>query len=133
MKDSAPAMSTATATQIKRRQSRERFANVRERSRTAGAPRDDETPFARDSAATSRQLDASAAWHGTPELAGPQAPKSVRELVADSKTLPSFCGDKEKTTHDPGSRAVPAGDVDRLKTELANIDHHATLMRAPLP
>jgi hypothetical protein len=66
-------------------------------------------------------------------LAGPRSPKSVRDLVADTKTLPTFCGDKEKASHDPGSEAVPAGDLGRLETELAKIDHHATLMRSPLP
>jgi hypothetical protein len=69
------------------------------------------------------------------ELAAFEGPrsKSVRELVGASKSLPSFCGDKERASHDPAPEAVPAGDLGRLSAELAHIDHRATLTRAPLP
>jgi len=52
-------------------------------------------------------------------------PRCVRELIADGKSLPSFCGDKEKTKADPGYEQVPAGDLAWLGKELANMDRRA--------
>jgi hypothetical protein len=49
----------------------------------------------------------------------------VAELIADAKSLPSFCGDKERTKADPGYEQVPRGDIGRLEKELANMDRRA--------
>jgi hypothetical protein len=49
----------------------------------------------------------------------------VAELIADAKSLPSFCGDKEKTKADAGYEQVPRGDIARLEKELANMDRRA--------
>jgi hypothetical protein len=50
-----------------------------------------------------------------------KAHPAVRELIADSKSLPSFCGDKEKTRVDAGYEQVPKGDLARLEKELAKL------------
>ena len=65
------------------------------------------------------------------EVSGDQRSKEVKALIADGKSLPSFCGDKEKARDDPGYEAVPPGDIARLKVELANIDRRATALPAP--
>ncbi len=65
------------------------------------------------------------------EITGDQRSKAVKALIADGKSLPSFCGDKEKARDDPGYEAVPLGDIARLEVELANIDRRATALRAP--
>jgi hypothetical protein len=64
------------------------------------------------------------------EIAGNQPAKEVKALIADGKSLPSFCGDKEKAKADPGYETVPAEDIARLKVELANIDRRAALLSA---
>jgi hypothetical protein len=47
------------------------------------------------------------------------------ELIADARSLPSFCGDKERTKAEPGYEQVPRGDIVRLEKELANMDRRA--------
>ena len=64
------------------------------------------------------------------ELAGVHPSKDVEVLIADGKSLPSFCGDKEKAKADPGYEVVPAGDVARLHLELVNIDRRASALPA---
>jgi hypothetical protein len=64
------------------------------------------------------------------EITGDQPSKEAKALIADGKSLPSFCGDKEKAKDDPGYQAVPSGDVARLKVELANIERRATALSA---
>jgi hypothetical protein len=49
----------------------------------------------------------------------------VVELIADAKSLPSFCGDKERTKADPGYEQVPRGNLARLEKELSNMDRRA--------
>jgi hypothetical protein len=49
----------------------------------------------------------------------------VAALVADAKSLPSFCRDKEKTKADAGYEQVPRGDIVGLERELANMDRRA--------
>ena len=49
----------------------------------------------------------------------------VVELIADAKSLPSFCGDKERTKADPGYEQVPRSNLGRLEKELANMDRRA--------
>jgi hypothetical protein len=49
----------------------------------------------------------------------------AKELIADGKSLPSFCSDKEKMKSDPGYEQVPKGNLARLETELANMDRRA--------
>jgi hypothetical protein len=57
--------------------------------------------------------------------AKPTADPLAAELIADAKSLPSFCGDKERTKADPGYEQVPRGDLARLEKELANMDRRA--------
>lgn len=57
--------------------------------------------------------------------AGAKADPLATELIADAKSLPSFCGDKERTKADPGYEQVPRGDIARLEKELANMDRRA--------
>lgn len=64
------------------------------------------------------------------EISGDQPSKEAKALIADGKSLPSFCGDKEKAKEDPGYEAVPSGDFARLKVELANIERRATALSA---
>jgi hypothetical protein len=64
------------------------------------------------------------------EIAGDQPAKEVKALIADGKSLPSFCGDKEKAKADPGYEAVPRGDIARLKVELGNVDRRAAVLSA---
>jgi len=64
------------------------------------------------------------------EISGDQPSKEAKALIADGKSLPSFCGDREKAKDDPGYEAVPSGDVARLKVELANIERRATGLSA---
>jgi hypothetical protein len=59
------------------------------------------------------------------------AAENVKALIADAKSLPSFCGDKEKTKEDPGYERVPRGDIARLKTELASMDSRAAALAKP--
>jgi hypothetical protein len=72
-----------------------------------------------------------ATLHGLAEFASPRGFRSVRELVAGSKALPSFCGDR--VDQQSGYEGVPPGDIGRLKAELADIERRTTLSRAPLP
>ncbi len=53
------------------------------------------------------------------------------ELIKDSRSLPSFCEDKEKVRADPGYEQVKAGDVADLKRELANMDRRAKGLLPP--
>jgi len=62
------------------------------------------------------------------EITGEHPTKDVKALIADGKSLPSFCGDKEKATADPGYEAVPQHDLERLKVELGNIDRRAAAL-----
>jgi hypothetical protein len=55
----------------------------------------------------------------------PKSDPLVKELIADGRSLPSFCGDKEKVAADPGYEQVPKGDLARLEKELANMDRRA--------
>ena len=64
------------------------------------------------------------------ELAGTHQSKEVKALIADAKSLPTFCADNEKSKADPGYEAVPAGDIARLKVEVANIDRRASALPA---
>ena len=64
------------------------------------------------------------------EIAGEQPAKAVKALIADGRSLPSFCGDKEKAKADPGYEAVPPGDIARLETELGNIERRASALPA---
>jgi chromosome segregation ATPase len=57
-----------------------------------------------------------------------KAHPAIKELIADSKSLPSFCGDKEKTKADAGYEQVPKGDLVRLERELGNMDRRAKLL-----
>jgi len=63
----------------------------------------------------------------------PSAKQLVEALVKDSRSLPSFCRDKEKVKQDPGYEQVPKGDVADLKRELKNMDDRATRLLASLP
>jgi hypothetical protein len=47
-------------------------------------------------------------------------------LIRDAKSLPSFCGDKEKIKQDPGYEQVPKGDVADLRRELKLMDERAS-------
>ena len=60
-----------------------------------------------------------------------QAKKLSAELIKDSRSLPSFCEDKEKVSADPGYEQVKHGDVADLKRELANMDRRAKALLAP--
>ncbi len=59
----------------------------------------------------------------------PKQKKLANQLIADAKSLPSFCGDKEKATNDPGYESVPEGDLSDLQRELTNIDARARQLR----
>lgn len=58
----------------------------------------------------------------------PKTHPAVTELIADSKSLPSFCSDTKKTKADGGHEHVPKGDLPRLEKELANMDGRAKLL-----
>lgn len=60
-----------------------------------------------------------------------QAQQLVTELLRDSRSLPSFCDDKEKVKKDPGYEQVKEGDVVDLKRELKNMDRRAKGLLAP--
>src|SRR5438876_10224138 len=47
--------------------------------------------------------------HELEEISGDHPSKEAKALIADGKSLPSFCGDKEKAKDDPGYEAVPSG------------------------
>ena len=55
-----------------------------------------------------------------PALAS-EATRLAEQLVVDGKSLPSFCGDVEKATQDPGHEAVPRGDIEALRKALMSI------------
>jgi hypothetical protein len=55
-----------------------------------------------------------------------EARRIADRLIQDAKSLPSFCGDDEKATQDPGYEAVARGDVAAVQKELANIAERAT-------
>ncbi len=60
-----------------------------------------------------------------------EARRLAEQLIADGKSLPSFCGDIEKAKQDPGPEAVPRGDIEALRKELACIaDRARQLARA---
>lgn len=56
--------------------------------------------------------------------------KLAGELIKDSRSLPSFCGDGEKVRTDPGYEQVKKGDVANLSRELANMDRRAAELAA---
>ncbi|MFL5307640.1 MAG: hypothetical protein ACJ8F1_20640 [Polyangia bacterium] len=62
--------------------------------------------------------------------ASARAKKLVSELIKDSRSLPSFCGDAEKVKNDPGYEQVKKGDVADLNRELTNMDRRATELAA---
>lgn len=60
--------------------------------------------------------------NGTQARLTPKQKVLVNQLIADAKSLPSFCGDKEKAARDPGYEAIPEGDINELQRELTIID-----------
>jgi hypothetical protein len=77
---------------------------------------------------TRHELEEVAARHKTGSA---QAQQLVTELLRDSRSLPSFCDDKEKVKKDPGFEQVKEGDVVDLKRELKNMDRWAKGLLAP--
>ena len=55
----------------------------------------------------------------------------IGELIGDSRSLTSFCDDKEKAKNDPGHEQVKKGDVADLKRKLANMDRRAKGLLSP--
>jgi hypothetical protein len=60
-----------------------------------------------------------------------QAKQLIGELIKDSRSLTSFCDDKEKVKNDPGYEQVKKGDIADLKRELANMDRRAKGLLSP--
>lgn len=56
--------------------------------------------------------------------------KLATELIKDSRSLPSFCGDSEKVKADPGYEQVKKGDFADLNRELTNMDRRAAELAA---
>jgi len=59
------------------------------------------------------------------------AKQLIGELIKDSRSLTSFCDDKEKVKNDPGYEQVKKGDIADLKRELANMDRRAKSLLSP--
>jgi hypothetical protein len=72
--------------------------------------------------ASGHELEEIAATHAD---GSPRADQLITELLKDSRSLPSFCGDLEKTKNDRGYEHVKKGDVADLNRELANMDRRA--------
>ncbi len=77
---------------------------------------------------TRHELEEVAAQH---KGGSAQTKQLVAELLKDSRSLPSFCNDKEKVNKEPGYEQVKEGDLADLKRELKNMDRRAEGLLAP--
>lgn len=70
------------------------------------------------------RIDLQGVMKKEPPLTEPEK-KYASDSVMTARALPGFCGDKEKTSMDPGRVRITKGDVDVLVGELKALDAKA--------